>query len=297
MEKLLQDHSLILMEAAIVEQLRWHSGVQLHPTLSNAPLIYTAHEPLKQLYQQYRDIALNNDLPFLMCTPTWRANQERVKQANNADYEQINVDSVRFLQQIQKTNDKVKIGGMMTCKNDCYQPEQAISTEEARQFHQWQIDQLAQADVDFLFAVTLPNIHEAIGIAQAMQTTDIPYIISFVIGRDGKLLDGTALETAIEMIDSATTKTALGFMVNCAYPTFLCAEQQNPHLFKRFIGYQANASSRDHCDLDNAAQLESDSVTHWGDEMLRLNRQFGVKILGGCCGTNAAHLEYLVKAN
>ncbi|MEK7992122.1 MAG: homocysteine S-methyltransferase family protein [Thiotrichaceae bacterium] len=299
MKALLQNNELILMEAAIVEQLRWHSDVQLHPLLSNAPLIYsTAREPLKQLYQQYMEIAHNADLAFLMCTPTWRANQERIAQAGNNAFQHINSDAVKFLREIQQTSlqaDKVKIGGMMSCKNDCYQPDAGLSTDEAKQFHQWQVEALTDAGVDFLFAVTLPNINEAVGIAQAMETTDTPYIISFVIARDGTLLDGTPLHIAIERIDSATKKPALGFMINCAYPSFLCADEQQSQIFERLIGYQANASSLDHCDLDNATQLESNTVQDWGNEMLRFNQQFGLKILGGCCGTSAAHLRYLVK--
>ena len=296
MQQLLQAHDFILMEAAIVEQLRWHTDVKLHPTLSNAPLIYSAaKQPLQQLYQQYMQIALDAQLPFLMCTPTWRANHERISQAEQ--FESVNIDAVQFLQQIKADSaqpEKVKIGGMMSCKNDCYQPEEGLSRQKAKQFHQWQIAQLVDAGVDFLFAVTLPNIEEATGIAQAMDDSGTPYIISFVISRNGRLLDGTSLDAAIAQIDTATVNKPVGFMVNCAYPDFLCADQQNLDVFKRLIGYQANASSLDHCDLDNAAQLESDTVQDWGDEMLRLNQQFGVKILGGCCGTSAAHLQYLV---
>ncbi|MCI5146399.1 MAG: hypothetical protein D3923_12930 [Candidatus Electrothrix sp. AR3] len=165
---------------------------------------------------------------------------------------------------------------------------------ESEQFHSWQIDQLAQAGVDFLIAVTLPNVEEAKGIARAMDMTSIPYIISFVISRDGYVLDGTDLNVAIDIIDSITKNQPLGFMVNCAYPTFLCAAQQPPKLFKRLIGYQANASSLDHCDLDGADQLETETVSDWGDEMLKLNRLHGVKILGGCCGTGDTHLQYIV---
>jgi homocysteine S-methyltransferase len=29
--------------------------------------------------------------------------------------------------------------------------------------------------------------------------------------------------------------------------------------------------------------------------MLQLNSSFGVKILGGCCGTDGRHLEYLTE--
>lgn len=36
-----------------------------------------------------------------------------------------------------------------------------------------------------------------------------------------------------------------------------------------------------------------DNVSEWGDEMLRLNREFGIKIHGGGCGTDHRHIEYL----
>jgi homocysteine S-methyltransferase len=60
------------------------------------------------------------------------------------------------------------------------------------------------------------------------------------------------------------------------------------------VGFQANASSMDHADLDGASRLQADDLATWGESMLTLNRQYGVRILGGCCGTGVEHLEYLV---
>ena len=61
-----------------------------------------------------------------------------------------------------------------------------------------QVHQLADAGVDFLLAATLPAVDEACGIALAMQTTGLPYIISFVINRRGRILDGLSLEQAFK---------------------------------------------------------------------------------------------------
>lgn len=297
MRQLLKNHSLILMEASIVESLRRSDGVDLHPVLVNAALIYgdTGREALRRLYQKYIDISMDSKRPFLMCTPTWRANQARVIETKiNTG---INIDAANFLKEIRGSQDKgqenIKIGGMIGCKNDCYKPEEALSASQAEKFHTWQLDQLKQGGVDFLIAETLPDIEEAIGIARAMENTGLPYIISFVISRDGRVLDGTPLRRAIEIIDANTEQQALGFMVNCAYPSFLCAAQQPPELYERLIGYQANASSLDQCDLDGAEDLHMESISEWGDVMLELNRAHGVKILGGCCGTGEEHLRYI----
>jgi homocysteine S-methyltransferase len=297
MERLLADNKLILMEAAIVEQLRHTGSVDLHPSLVNAPLIYdeAGKASLSEIYQGYLEIAAKAELPFLMCTPTWRANRERVQQSGVDS--KINIDSARFLQNLRdecSTDSQLaKIGGMIGCKNDSYQPELGLSLREAEIFHQWQIDQLASADVDYLIAVTLPNVQEAMGIAKAMSGTGLPYIISFVISRNGNILDGTSLTDAISLIDSESDNKPLGYMINCAYPGFLCAGSQPATLFDRLIGIQANASSLDHGELDEADALHMDDVTDWGKEMLILNQSYGMKILGGCCGTGTEHLNYI----
>jgi homocysteine S-methyltransferase len=298
MKKLLENNSLILMEAAIVESLRRSEHISLHPVLVNAPLIYdrAGREALSHLYQKYIDIARQSKKPFLMCTPTWRANQSRVVETKINP--SINIDAVHFLQEIRDSQsadrENIKIGGMIGCKNDCYRPEESLSISEAQKFHSWQLGQLKQGGVDFLIAETLPSVEEAIGIARAMEATGLPYFMSFVISRDGRVLDGTDLHTAIKTIDENTRHKPLGFMVNCAYPSFLCAATQPPELFNRLVGYLANASSLDHCDLDGAEELLMESVSEWGELMLDLNRSHGLKVLGGCCGTNEEHLNYLV---
>ncbi|MCP3898469.1 MAG: homocysteine S-methyltransferase family protein [Desulfobacteraceae bacterium] len=298
METLLNKNYKILMEAAINERLRRSDESLLHPTLVNAPLIYDekGRMALEILYREYVGIAIKSSLPILLLTPTWRANRLRVKNSDVPNA--INIDAAHFMVKlrdsiIDQTVD-IKIGGLIGCKNDCYKPAEGLSITEAQRFHSWQIDQLVLGAVDYLIAETLPNVQEAAGIAKAMSKTGVPYIISFVISRNGVILDGTKLSDAIEFIDSQTTINPLGYMINCAYPSFLCPEQQESGLFKRLIGYQANASSLDHCDLDGSTQVEANKVSDWGNLMIDLNERYGVRILGGCCGTDGDHLRYLV---
>jgi len=299
MLSLLKQNKLILTEAAIVEQLRRCPQINLHPQLLNAPFIYTSQgkKHLTDLYQSYLSIAIDADLPILLSTPTWRANEER---GNATEIKpSINLDAAKFMLEIKKLQparyqEKIKIGGLIGPKNDCYKPKQGLSIPTAQSFHQWQIDELVEGGVDFLIAQTLSSLDEAIGIAQAMANTGLPYIISFVIDKKGKLLDGHSLELATKKIDRIVQPNPLGYMVNCAYPSFLNAEQQPVKLFKRLIAFQANASSLDHTQLDGCNELQSNDIQEWGTEMLKLNQQYGIKILGGCCGTGTEHLKVLV---
>jgi S-methylmethionine-dependent homocysteine/selenocysteine methylase len=299
MREVLENNRLVLMEGSINEQLRRSGVVELHPRLTNAPLIYeaTGRDMLAGLYLGYMAVARDAQLPFLMCTPTWRANRERVAEAGVPSG--INVDAVRFMKDLREAHggwrSNAWIGGLMGCKNDCYKSQEGLPASDAEQFHRWQAGQLRQGGVDFLVAQTLPNVNEAVGIARAMASTGLPYIVSFVISRDGCVLDGTDLETAINRVDAETPRLPLGFTVNCAYPSFLNAASQPPSIFKRLIGYQANASSLDHHELDGADELHQESTAEWGELMQELNRTYGVKILGGCCGTGVEHLRYICR--
>lgn len=296
----IESSTLILTECAISERLRRRTDIKLHPILFNTPLIYdrTGRRHLQEIYGGYREIALRAGLPILLCAPTWRVDQERIRAAGFDP--SIIQDAVKFMKELeslwQHQDSPLFTGALIAPKNDCYSPDDALSREEAAAYHSWQAEKLAETDAAVIIAQTMPAICEALGMADALGQTNVPYIISFVADRHGCVLDTTPLPEAIETIDNEVTNPPLGYMVNCVYPTFLCASRQSPGFFKRMIGIQANASSKDHDQLDNSESLQQDPLTDWGRQMLELNRKFGVKILGGCCGTDDTYLRYLTEA-
>lgn len=296
---ILAEHDFVLTEAAVIEQLRRTDGVHLHPRLENSLLIYSeaGRKALVALYRSFVDVARKAGVPILLCAPTWRANRERLSAAGVTG--NVNADAVRFLRHLQEAwgawADKILVGGVIGCRNDCYRPDEGLPEGEAEAFHRGQIADLARAGVDFLLAATLPALPEATGMARAMAETDVPYVISFVIDRQGRILDGTSLERAVAAIDERAARPPIGYMVNCSHPSFLDAPNQPRSVFSRLIGYQANASSFDHAQLDGAGDLQADDLAEWGNLMIELNRTYGVKILGGCCGTSDRHLQYIVQ--
>ncbi len=298
--KLLQEAPLILTECAISERLRRRPDIEIHPTLFNTPLIYETNgrTGLEEIYYSYVQIAGEAKLPLLLCAPTWRVDKERVAAAGVSL--SINRDAVNFMNVFKARHAgagaEIITGALLAPKNDCYSPGAALTRSEAAEFHGWQIDQLVAADTEVIIAQTMPAVSEALGMADRLGPTGKPYIISFVINRFGRVLDGTALAEAIARIDQQTATPPTGYMVNCVYPTFLDAEHQAPDFFQRLIGIQANASSKDHDQLDGSEQLQQDPLADWGRNMLHLHKKYGVKILGGCCGTDHRYLKYLVES-
>ena len=299
LEKILDSHDFILTEAAVIESLKRSFRVRLHPRLENALLIYDGDgsDALTALYHGFIRVARQADVPILLCAPTWRANRERM--VENKCTTDLNGDAVNFLKELRVGcgvwASNILIGGLVGSKNDCYRPEEGLSIDEAKAFHRWQIHRIAEAGADFLLGATIPSLSEATGIALAMAEFDIPYVISFVIDRSGRVLDGNRLEHSFGEIDAACSRPPVGYMINCAYPSFLRAHEQPRAVLSRLVGYQANASSLDHTELDGSDTLQADDLSDWGELMIELNRTYGIKILGGCCGTNVQHLKYITE--
>lgn len=298
MKQLLDKYNFLLTEFAVLERLRRSENVCLHTSLAHALFIYdeTCRKEIEFIYDEYFELQKGSRVPFLIFTPTWRANRERLEAAKIK--QDVNRDAVKFMQKVRDKHlhqaEAILIGGLTGCKNDCYDPNEALSVKESTRFHKWQIDKLDDAGVDFIFPAALPAVSEALGIAQIMSELTTPYILSFVINKTGRLLDGATLDEAFKTIDSSCKNPPIGFMVNCAHPSFLNVEKQTENVLSRLVGYQANASDKGHSELEGSAELQVCDISDWGMQMVVLNKKYKIKILGGCCGTNGDHLQYLV---
>jgi homocysteine S-methyltransferase len=293
----------ILTEGAVVERLRRLPGIVLDPQVMHAGFIYSSTcQPLLQgIYRQYLEIGAEATLPLLVFTPTWRANPERCRAAGYCG-ETLNRDAVQFMQEIRNEAGvyawEVAIGGLIGCRGDAYSPREALPTELARSWHAPQLQALVAGGVDFLFAATLPAASEAVGIAQAMASFPIPYLMSFIVRPDGCLLDRTPLEEIIHRIDDTVTPPPLGYLVNCVHHTVFRDAIHSMRLrggeSVRFpLGLQANTSAKTPEELEGSACLEIEDPSVFAEGMVQLRQTMKLKVLGGCCGTDDRHIRAL----
>lgn len=293
----MQKHPNVLMEGALGERLKREYGLKFDESVAMAGLVYTekGRSALSDLWQQYIAIARKYQLPFLATTPTRRVNVERVSLSDFTDG--IIMDNVRFLKNIQKTSGiEMYVGGLTGCKGDAYTGEGCLSEQEAEEFHKWTVAHFQEADVDFLYAGIMPALPEATGLAKAMDAVGLPYIISFTIQQDGKLIDGTPIAEAIRYIDGKTENHPICYMTNCVHPTILRKALLQPFnrvpiVQERFRGIQANTSALPYAELDGAADLKCSEPEAFAEEMIKLREVGNMQILGGCCGTDHRHME------
>ena len=208
----------------------------------------------------------------------------------------------RLRKQYQEFSDHIFIGGLLGCKGNAYRADEALTRPEAYAFHQAQVNQFRGQRLDFLFAGIMPAVSETIGMAEAMAESGLPYIISFMIRREGRLLDGTGITEAVRIVDHAIRPRPLCYMANCVHPCIvklaLTAEinvNVRERYMERFIGIQANASSLSPEELDQRKGLHQENFDDMIRDMHVLQREFGFKIFGGCCGTNDRFIEKLAQ--
>ena len=300
-----EQSDVIVGEGAVIERLRRDTEWELDPHVVNAAFIYEEEKraALETIYRQYLEVGFSTGLPLLLSTPTWRASRERIKTAGYEDMA-VNEDNYRFLDGLRRAYgayaDKVAICGLMSCRGDAYNPSERLSEDDARAFHAWQAQELAATGVDFLLASTLPALSEATGIASAQAATGKPYIISFVFRKDGTLLDGTLLKDAVSTIDAKVNPKPLAYMCNCTHASiFRSAMMHETHVSalvgKRVVGLLANTAALEPEELDSSKELVSEAPELFGRDVASLHREFGMKILGGCCGTDQRHIQTLAE--
>ncbi|MCX6543444.1 MAG: homocysteine S-methyltransferase family protein [Acidobacteria bacterium] len=295
----------VLMEGAVVERVRRGAPALFDPLLANAPLIYgeAGRALLREIYTDYIDIGRAHDFPLLSLAPTWRANPDRLAASAFAGRD-LNGDAVRFLQEIRGAagdyGAQVYIGGLMGCRGDAYKPQEALSRESARAFHAVQAAALSGAGADYLMASTMPEIHEALGIADALASTGCPYLVSFIVRPSGCLLDETPLDDALASIDDQVAPRPLGYLVNCVHSSVLESALGAPAGRRaldsgRLLGLQANTSSRSPEELEGSQELAGEAPEAFASGMCSLRKQFGLRVLGGCCGTDGGHIAALAR--
>lgn len=178
-----------------------------------------------------------------------------------------------------------------------------MTAEEACAFHRPQVQALAEAGVAVVNALTMTTAAEGAGVALAAAGCGLPCTVSFTVETDGQLPDGTALGEAICAVEAVTASHTrpVFYMVNCAHPDHVLGALEAAHAagapwLARLGGFRGNASRMSHAELDGCDELDAGDPAEYGRLVAGMARRFGLRLVGGCCGTDKRHLQALVDA-
>lgn len=293
---------LLLMEGALGERLKREYGLQAGGPAGYADIIYQpgGRDALAAVWGSYIEVARRHGLPFLATTPTRRLNVYSYARAGLS--EAAVADNMALLREVKaRAGLPMVAGGMMGCIGNAYTAEGCLPAQEALAAHRWAARLQQAAGAELIFAALIPTLGEALGIAHAIEETALPYLMSFTIQRDGRLIDGTPIAEAVDAVDAATAQKPAFYMTNCVHPQIVHEALSQPFnqthaVRERFRGLQANGSALSYAELDASPVLYGSPPEELAQGMLALRRDFGFTMFGGCCGTDAAHLDAMAAA-
>ncbi|MGY2290927.1 homocysteine S-methyltransferase family protein [Pseudomonas sp. SDO528_S397] len=293
----------ILTEGAVVTRLVYEHQLEVPESAAFVHLFNPAgRAALTTIYRSYLAIAAEYNVPMQVGTATWRAHPEALQRLGfngPDDLMRVNREAVTFLRELRAEmglESSVYIAGVIGPQYDGYDPAVAPGRADALRYHQAQVDCLAQSGVDLFYAPTFASTEELIGVAQALATTGIAYVLAPIIDSHGRLRDGIELGDAIAQIDAAASVAPLFYAIGCVHPKHLREASQTPAwpLSNRVIGLQGNASELPPEVLEKLDHVAQGEQQCFVDEMMKLH-EGGLKIIGGCCGTSEGHIRALAQ--
>jgi homocysteine S-methyltransferase len=282
----------VLTDGAIETCLVFDLGLELDADLQAAALVGT--EELRDLYTGYVGAGREHGLPVVIGTPTFRAGA-RYAAAAGRDVAEVNAAAVehhRALRLAAPDGPPILVAGVLGPHGDAYTPAEGLDAGHAEHYHALQADALARAGADFLFAPTFPAVPEALGCVRAMVATGLPAVISWVLDADGRVLDGTPLGEAIAVVDAGSPIPPLHHSLSCIHPS-VADRALRTVAPGRVRECKANASALPPAQLVALDHLEGEEPDVFAREMAALHRDHGLRVLGGCCGTDARHMHAL----
>lgn len=292
-----------LTDSGLETWLIFHRGTDL-PDFASFPLLDdpAGRELLAEYFREHLRIAATAGAGLVLETPTWRANPDWGDRLGYgaAELDRVNRDAVAFLRGVVEEYPEVPaiVSGNIGPRGDGYDPSELLTPDVAEQYHRAQVEAFAAAGADRVTMLTATHAGEPTGVVRAAVAANIPVVVAFTVETDGCLVTGQPLHEAIAEVDQATDGAALHFGVNCAHPDhFTQALDADPASIGRIGLLRANASRASHAELDEAEELDEGDPTELASLFADiLGSHPHLQVLGGCCGTDARHVEAIARA-
>ncbi len=299
-DRLLSTRTPYLADGGLETDLIYHDGIDL-PGFASFPLVFSdeGQASLRRYFARYVDHAAQAGTGFMLDTATWRASTawgERLGFGRDAIV-RANREAARLAREIRAEYRSkglpIVINGAVGPAGDGYVVGRELAPVESEAIHRTQIEALAEAGVDLVTATTMTHLGEAVGIVRAARAAGLPVAVSFTVETDGRLASGMALAEAVTATDEATQGAPVYYMVNCAHPDHFAAPLGRGEAWlDRLGGIRANASRMSHAELDAATTLDDGDPAEFGALYAEFLRRLpGLKVLGGCCGTDHRHIH------
>lgn len=289
-------------EAGLETELVFHDGFEL-PHFISATLLEdeVGHARLVRYYRSFVALAEAHAMGVLLETPTWRISADWSPRVgyDRGGRRRLNARAAELLwglrEQSSLPRERFVVSGNIGPRYDGYVAERVMTIEEATRYHDEQVGDLVAGGVDAISCLTITTSSEAAGIAQAANAHDVPVAVHLTVETDGRLPSGEPLGEAFERIDEAARVAYFG--INCAHPRHFSDTLDDAPWVARIGSLRANASTKSHAELDGCETLDDGDPRELADDYASLLARLpGLRVFGGCCGTDLRHVRQICNA-
>ncbi len=259
---------------------------------------------LRDMYQRYLDVAARHGFAALMAGVDYRLSPDWGKKLGYSEeaLRELQHMCIDFLRDVSKPYidqlPQIVICGCIGPRGDAYSLNKKITAESAEEYHSWQMGVLSECEVDLVWAATINNIPEAVGLSKAAARAGLPINLCWTLTSDHRLRSGPTVKEAIEVTDEeAGSARPDSYGINCSHPVEFEPALEPGNWVERIRMFRPNASKMDKISLCKVGHIEEGDPDELGTMMGDLARRYpNVDMWGGCCGTWDKHSEKIAAA-
>lgn len=259
---------------------------------------------MRDMYRRYLDVAAKHEFGALLAGFDYRASPDWAKKLgySAAGLREMQIKCIDFLRDVAAPYKgqipDIAIAGCVGPRGDAYALNQTITAESAEDYHSHQVATLKDCKVDLIWAATINNVPEAVGIARAAAWIGLPVNISFTLESTHKLKSGPSLKEAVEDTDRlAGGARPDSYGINCSHPAEFEPALEPGAWTARLRSLRPNAAKMDKVSLCKLGHIEEGDPDELGQMMGDLAKRYpDIDIWGGCCGTWDKHFDRIAAA-
>lgn len=299
LKELLSKGRVIILDSAM--------GTELQQRGCNISLPLWSAQPLIDRPDTVRHIHIDNidTGADIITANTFRTQRRTFEKAgftlNGMDYAQTAkhltsdaVDLAKEAVMIASEDDEVLVAGCIAPLEDCYRPDLTPDTDTLCTEHFEHITNLTEAGADILLAETMTSIREISAVLNQLHKFELDYIISITPINENELFSGELLSDAVSIINKFSPDI---LSINCIHPSLA-----EPVILKLKtltdtpLGVYANIGDPNYKPDSSKTEADKLKITVNPDEYFKYAQKWvtlGVKLIGGCCGTNPLYIRKL----
>lgn len=258
---------------------------------------------MRDMYRRYLDVAARYGFAALLAGFDYRASPDwGTKLGYSADgLRDMQRKCIDFLREVAAPYEnrlpRIAVAGCLGPRGDAYALNRDITAETAEEYHSFQMAALRDCGVDLVWAATINNVPEAVGIARAAAAAGLPVNLSFTLDANHRLKSGPTLREAIEATDEAAGAARPdSYGINCSHPVEFETALDSGGWTRRIRSLRPNAAKMDKISLCQLGHIEEGDPEELGRMMGDLVRRYPqIDIWGGCCGTWDRHFDAIAR--